>query len=95
MLTLLDEPPPEGYGESSGALLTEALGNVSDHQVWRVLRKHHALLTGAAELVVTKITDSVRNRPTLWAVSESAGKHVVFCVDEKPSIRHWKERKGG
>ena len=40
VLTMLDEPPPEGYGKWSGGLLAEALGDVSDDQVWRVLRKH-------------------------------------------------------
>jgi transposase len=30
VLTLLDEPPPEGYGQWSGPLLTAALGDVRD-----------------------------------------------------------------
>lgn len=40
VLTLLDESPPEGYGKWSGTLVARALGDVSDDQVWRVLRKH-------------------------------------------------------
>src|ERR1700730_797633 len=40
VLTMLDEPPPEGYGKWSGGLLAETLGDISDDQVWRVLRKH-------------------------------------------------------
>ena len=44
MLTLLDEPPPEGYGKWSGSLVAQALGDVSDDQVWRVLRKHDICL---------------------------------------------------
>src|SRR5260370_15990395 len=44
VLSLLDEPPPEGYGKWSGSLVAEALGNVSDDQVWRVLRKHDICL---------------------------------------------------
>jgi transposase len=44
VLTMLDEPPPEGYGKWSGALLAEALGDISDDQVWRVLRKHDICL---------------------------------------------------
>ena len=44
VLTLLDEPPPEGYGKWSGPLVAEALEDVSDDQVWRVLRKHDICL---------------------------------------------------
>ena len=40
VLTQLDEPPPSGYGKWSGPLLAQALGDVSDDQVWRILRKY-------------------------------------------------------
>ena len=40
ILAALDGPPPEGYATWSGRLLAEHLGDVSDDQVWRVLRKH-------------------------------------------------------
>jgi len=51
VLALLDEPPPEGYGKWSGPLVAQALGDVSDDQVWRVLRKYKCLLGAAPELV--------------------------------------------
>ena len=38
VLTLLDEPAPEGYGKWFGGLLAQALGDVSDDQVWGVLQ---------------------------------------------------------
>jgi transposase len=38
--TLLDEEPPEGYRQWNGRLLADRLGDTSDDQVWRVLRKH-------------------------------------------------------
>lgn len=41
ILALLDKSPPAGFGAWSGTLLSEALGDVSDDQVWRVLRKNH------------------------------------------------------
>src|ERR1700722_9368212 len=44
VLRLLDEAPPEGYGKWSGTLVAQALGDVSDAQVWRVLRKHSICL---------------------------------------------------
>ena len=39
ILAKLDEPPPAGYGRWNGVLLAKALGDVSDDEVWRVLRK--------------------------------------------------------
>ena len=44
LLALLDEPPPSGYGKWSGPLLAQALGDVSDDQVWRILRKYDICL---------------------------------------------------
>jgi hypothetical protein len=40
VLSKLDDSPPEGYSQWNGKLLAEALGDISAHQVWRVLRKH-------------------------------------------------------
>ena len=40
ILSTLDSPAPEGYAMWSGKLLAKSLGDVSDDQVWRVLRKH-------------------------------------------------------
>ena len=40
ILALLDEAPPSGYAQWNGRLLAEALGDVSEAQVWRTLRRH-------------------------------------------------------
>ena len=45
VLTLLDELPPDGYGKWSGPLVAQALGDVSDAQVWRILREYQISLT--------------------------------------------------
>ena len=39
ILKKLDEPPPPGHATWSGPLVAQALGDVSDDQVWRVLRR--------------------------------------------------------
>lgn len=44
VLRLLDQPPPDGYAQWNGRLLAEALGEVSDDHVWRILRKHQIQL---------------------------------------------------
>lgn len=40
ILAQLDEPPSAGYATWTGRSVAEALGDVSAHQVWRVLRRH-------------------------------------------------------
>ena len=44
ILAALDAPPPAGYGRWDGALLARYLGDISKHQVWRVLRRHEIAL---------------------------------------------------
>jgi transposase len=40
ILAQLDEPPRAGYATWTGKSVAEALGDVSAHQVWRVLRRY-------------------------------------------------------
>jgi hypothetical protein len=44
ILAALDEPPPAGYGRWDGVLLARHLGDISEHQIWRVLRRHQISL---------------------------------------------------
>lgn len=44
IMDLLDQPPPEGYSQWNGTLLSRELADVSDDQVWRVLRKNNIQL---------------------------------------------------
>jgi len=44
ILAALDEPLPAGYGRWDGALLARHLGDISKHQIWRVLRRHQIAL---------------------------------------------------
>ena len=48
---MLDADPPEGYRQWNGRLVAEKLGDVSDDQVWCVLRKHKDSVPAAAQLV--------------------------------------------
>ena len=40
ILATLDQPPPEGSSTWTGGLVARALGDVSEAQVWRVLRQY-------------------------------------------------------
>src|SRR6516164_7244527 len=40
----LDGRPPDGYARWNGTLLAKHLGDISKHQIWRVLREHEISL---------------------------------------------------
>src|SRR6266481_8734203 len=40
VLDLVQQPPPEGHTQWNGRLLAESLGDVSQAQVWRILRRN-------------------------------------------------------
>jgi hypothetical protein len=47
----LAERPPQGFARWNGRLVAEALGDVSDDAVWRVMRKHGLHLDRRQKLV--------------------------------------------
>ena len=44
IIAALDAPPPAGYARWNGPLLAKHLGDISKHQIWRVLRAHEISL---------------------------------------------------
>ena len=44
IIAALDAPPPKGYARWHGSLLAKHLGDISKHQIWRVLRAHEISL---------------------------------------------------
>src|SRR6516165_12808613 len=44
ILVALDGRPPDGYARWNGTLLAKHLGDISKHQIWRVLREHEISL---------------------------------------------------
>ena len=94
ILALLDQPPPKGYARWTGRLLAEALGDVHEQQVWRLLREQKIDLAGRKSwcesndpAFVAKAADVVG---LYMAPPENA---IVICVDEKPSIQPWSGRR--
>src|SRR6266851_502596 len=88
VLTLLDEPPPEGYGKWSGSLVAEALGDVSDDQVWRVLRKHDICLQRRRSWCISTDPEFGPKAADIVGLYLNPPENaLVLCVDEKPSIQ--------
>ena len=95
VLTMLDQPPPEGYGTWSGALLAEALGDVSDDQVWRVLRKHEICLQRRRSWCISTDPEFGPKAADIVGLYLSPPENaLVLCVDEKPSIQALERAQG-
>lgn len=95
VLAKLDEAPPEGYTRWNGPLVARALGDVSVHQVWRVLRKHGIQLERRRTWCVStdpQFAEKAADIVGLYlAPPENA---VVISVDEKPSIQALERAQG-
>jgi transposase len=95
ILAALDNSPPEGYAMWSGKLLAKSVGDVSDDQVWRVLRKHGIHLRRRRSWCVS--TDpqfSQKAADIVGLYLEPPENALVICVDEKPSIQALERAQG-
>jgi transposase len=95
VLTLLDERPPEGYGKWSGSLVSKALGDVSDDQVWRVLRKHDICLQRRRSWCLSTDPEfGPKAADIVGLYLDPPVNALVLCVDEKPSIQALERAQG-
>ena len=87
ILSKLDEPPRSGYATWTGALVADALGNVSKHQVWRVLRSEGIHLQRRRSWCIS--TDpqfAAKAADIVGLYLDPPENAVVLWVDEKPHI---------
>ena len=95
VLTLLDEPPPEGYGKWSGPRVAQALGDVSDDQVWRILRKHDIGLERRRSWCISTDPEFGPKAADIVGLYLSPPENaLVLCIDEKPSIQALERAQG-
>jgi len=95
ILRQLDEPPPSGYAHWNGRLVAEALGQVSQDQVWRVLRKYDITLQRRRSWCIS--TDPEFTRKAADVVGLYLGPPegaLVLSVDEKPHIQALERAQG-
>lgn len=95
ILAELDNPPPVGYATWTGRLLAKALGDVSPHHIWRVLRRHGIHLQRRHSWCVSTDPEFARKAADIVGMylnpPESA---VVISVDEKPAIQALERAQG-
>ncbi|MFQ5875912.1 MAG: IS630 family transposase [Dehalococcoidia bacterium] len=95
ILAQLDTPPPAGYAIWTGRLVAEALGDVSAHQVWRVLRQHGVHLGRRRSWCVSTDPEFTRKAADIVALYLDPPENaVVLSVDEKPAIQALERAQG-
>ena len=87
--------PPEGYGQWSGPLLMQALGDVSDDQVWRILRKYDICLQRRRSWCISTDPEfGPKAADIVGLYLDPPVNALVVCVDEKPSIQALERAQG-
>ena len=95
VLQLLDEPPPDGYGQWNGRLLAEALADVSADQVWRILRKRQIQLQRRRSWCISTDPEfGPKAADVVGLYLNPPEKALVLSVDEKPHIQALERAQG-
>lgn len=95
ILKKLDEPPPEGFASWNGSLLARALKDVSQHQVWRVLRRHGISLQRRQSWCISTDPEFASKAADIVGMYLAPPENaVVVSVDEKPSIQALERAQG-
>jgi transposase len=95
ILAQLDAPPPAGYATWTGRLVAEALGDVSRHQVWRVLRKHGIHLQRRHSWCVSTDPEFTQKAADIVGLYLDPPENaIVMGVDEKPAIQVLERAQG-
>lgn len=94
ILAQLELPPPAGMASWDGGSLALALG-VSDHAVWRVLRKQGIQLQRRRSWCVSTDPEfAAKAADVIGLYLNPPENALVFSVDEKPSIQALERTRG-
>jgi transposase len=95
VLALLDQPPPQGYSQWNGTRLAENLGDISDDQVWRILRRHDICLQRRRSWCISTDPEFGAKAADVVGVYLNPPENaLVLSVDEKPSIQALERAQG-
>jgi transposase len=95
VLKLLDQKPPDGYAQWNGRLLAQSLADVSDDQVWRILRKHKIQLQRRRSWCISTDPEFGPKAADVVALMLNPPENaVVLSVDEKPHIQALERAQG-
>lgn len=95
VLKQLDQPPPVGHQTWTGHLLAGALGDVSEDQVWRVLRRQGiSLRRRRSWCISTDPAFAPKAADIIGLYLQPPENGLVLAVDEKPSIQALERAQG-
>ena len=95
ILARLDRPPPAGFARWTAPLLAAALGDVSEHHVWRFLRAQRIDLAGRRSWCVSTDPEFAPKAAAIVALYlEPPENAIVLAVDEKPAIQALERAQG-
>ena len=95
ILSVLDESPPKWFATWTGTLVAKRLGDVSPHQVWRVLKRHGIQLQRRRGWCVS--TDpqfAAKAADIVGLYIDPPENAIVMCVDGKPHIQAMERAQG-
>lgn len=95
ILKILDDNPPKGYSTWTGSLLAEHMGDISDDQVWRVLKKHGIHLQRRHSWCISTDPEfSSKAADIIGLYLDPPQNAIVISVDEKPAIQALERAQG-
>jgi transposase len=95
ILALLDQPPPDGYANWNGRLLSVALGDVDAQYVWKVLRRNGIALQRRRSWCISTDPDfAAKAADIVGLYLHPPDNAVVLSVDEKPHIQALERAQG-
>jgi transposase len=95
VLEVLDRKPPKGYSQWNGELLARELGDVSSHQVWRILRRHDICLERRRSWCISTDPEfGPKAADVVGLYLNPPENALVLSVDEKPSIQALERAQG-
>jgi transposase len=95
ILATLDGPPPKGFSSWTGSLVAHRLGDVSKHQVWRVLKRHGIHLQRRQSWCISTDPQFAPKASDIVGLYLNPPENaVVLCIDEKPGIQALERAQG-
>ena len=95
IVDMASEDPPPGNATWTAEFLADALGDVSIHHVWRVLRQHGIHLQRRhSHCVSTDPEFTAKAADIVGLYLHPPENAIVLCVDEKPSIQALERAQG-
>jgi transposase len=95
ILAALDRPPPAGFARWTAPLLAQALGDISDHHIWRFLRAQRIDLAGRKSWCLSADPEFAARAAAIIGLYLDPPDHaLVLAVDEKPAIQALERAQG-